>query len=61
MDQIDEAQRLEEQHLRRSLDALNQSQRGRISALHCIDCGEPIPERRRQAVPGVQKCIQCAE
>ena len=26
---------------------------------HCLDCGEPIPEARRQAVPGVQTCIEC--
>ena len=25
----------------------------------CIECGEDIPEARRQAVPGVQLCIPC--
>ncbi len=25
----------------------------------CAECGEPIPEARRQAVPGVRLCIQC--
>ena len=25
----------------------------------CIECGEPIPERRRQALPGVSTCIDC--
>lgn len=25
----------------------------------CADCDEPIPEARRQAVPGVQLCIDC--
>ena len=25
----------------------------------CIECGEPIPERRRQALPGVKTCIAC--
>ena len=25
----------------------------------CNACGEPIPEARRQAVPGVQTCIDC--
>ncbi len=29
------------------------------SAEFCEECGEPIPERRRQAVPGVQTCVQC--
>ncbi len=25
----------------------------------CAECGEPIPEARRQAVPGVRLCIRC--
>ena len=29
------------------------------SASHCVDCGEPIPEARQQAVPGVTLCVEC--
>ena len=29
------------------------------SETHCVECGEPIPERRRTAVPGVQTCVAC--
>jgi len=29
------------------------------SATHCRECGAPIPEARRQALPGVQLCIAC--
>ena len=29
------------------------------SARECDECGEPIPERRRQAVPGTRTCIAC--
>jgi phage/conjugal plasmid C-4 type zinc finger TraR family protein len=29
------------------------------SAALCEECGEPIPERRRQALPGVRTCVQC--
>ncbi len=25
----------------------------------CEDCGEPIPEARRRAVPGVRRCVEC--
>jgi phage/conjugal plasmid C-4 type zinc finger TraR family protein len=25
----------------------------------CAECGEPIPEARRQALPGVKLCIDC--
>lgn len=31
------------------------------SARECVECGEPIPEARRQALPGVQLCIACQE
>lgn len=30
------------------------------SFTHCADCEEPIPEARRQALPGVKLCIDCA-
>ncbi len=26
---------------------------------HCVECGEPIPAARRQAVPGVRTCVAC--
>ena len=26
---------------------------------HCADCGEAIPQRRRQALPGVRTCVEC--
>ena len=29
------------------------------SSLECLECGEPIPEPRRQALPGVKTCIDC--
>lgn len=25
----------------------------------CIACGEPIPDRRRSALPGVKTCVTC--
>ena len=27
--------------------------------LECVECGEEIPARRRQALPGVTTCIDC--
>lgn len=29
------------------------------SAEHCDECGEPIPQKRREALPGVRTCVQC--
>ena len=32
-----------------------------VSNYECDDCGEPIPEARRQAVPGCTRCVFCQE
>lgn len=32
---------------------------GGESLAECADCGEPIPEARRRAQPGVKLCISC--
>ena len=29
------------------------------TAEECDDCGEAIPEKRRQALPGVRTCVAC--
>ena len=29
------------------------------SARECRACAEPIPDARRQALPGVQTCVEC--
>lgn len=29
------------------------------SLKHCAECGEPIPDARRRALPGVRLCIPC--
>lgn len=30
------------------------------SRAQCAECEEPIPEARRQAIPGVKLCLDCA-
>ena len=29
------------------------------SAEDCDECGEPIPRKRREALPGVRTCVAC--
>lgn len=29
------------------------------SLSHCRTCGDPIPKKRQQAVPGVMLCVAC--
>lgn len=31
------------------------------SAVICADCEEPIPQARRDALPGVKRCIECVQ
>lgn len=31
------------------------------SAFECRVCDEPIPQKRRESVPGVQTCVACQE
>lgn len=29
------------------------------SLAECESCGEPIPEKRQKALPGVRRCVEC--
>ncbi|PKL95850.1 MAG: hypothetical protein CVV18_03905 [Gammaproteobacteria bacterium HGW-Gammaproteobacteria-8] len=31
------------------------------SRSNCSDCDEPIPEARKKAIPGVQRCVACQQ
>lgn len=57
MDDADRAQavieREEARWQRRATDTKPESRE------RCRDCGEPIPEARRVAVPGCQRCAGC--
>lgn len=60
-DLFDQAQETSERQL---ADALDEHQRSRrltqqMSRQECLDCDDPIPEARRQAAPGCQRCIDC--
>ncbi|MTH77385.1 DksA/TraR family C4-type zinc finger protein [Paracoccus aestuariivivens] len=54
-DQIDVSNQeaIERMRLRNSLRG------ARESAEFCAECDEPIPEARRQAIPGVHLCVNC--
>ncbi len=39
--------------------AAHRLNRNAVSAEHCVECGEDIPEPRRTAVPGCQTCAEC--
>jgi phage/conjugal plasmid C-4 type zinc finger TraR family protein len=58
-DIIDLANEAAEFNLQRALADRLKSARG-VSAKWCAECDMAIPEARRQALPGVQLCIDCA-
>ncbi len=60
-DIFDRAQERDEQLRQEALanQARHAAAMARESALTCAVCDDPIPELRREAVPGVQTCIEC--
>ncbi len=44
-----------EDAVKRARDDLPQGE----SLTHCEECNKPIPEARREAVPGVRLCVTC--
>lgn len=55
---IDQASELEEL-LRNNAIQAHCINHNAVSATHCIDCGDNIPELRRVKVPGCQRCANC--
>jgi len=61
-DEADIAQAINEQHLQDALD--NHRRRSDSRSITsgprlCTDCEEEIPLKRREAVPGCTRCIDC--
>lgn len=57
-DIIDTAAEIEELQRNAALSA-HRLNRNAVSAEHCVDCGDQIPELRREKVPGCQRCSSC--
>lgn len=55
----DQASELEEL-LRNNAIQAHRINHNAVSATHCCDCGDDIPELRRLKVPGCQRCVSCA-
>ena len=57
-DIIDTAAEIEELQRNAALSA-HRIDHNAVSAEHCAECDEPIPEPRRAAVPGCKTCAEC--
>ncbi|URL06446.1 TraR/DksA family transcriptional regulator [Avibacterium sp. 21-595] len=58
-DNLDRAQQLEQ--MQREIALKKHRTFKGVSALYCQDCDEPIPEKRRQLIQGVQRCVDCQQ
>jgi len=56
-DIVDRSQSAEKYFLQSALR--RPSPRGGKSLRECAECGEPIPESRRSAIPGCTLCVDC--
>lgn len=63
MDQADLADQYLEDYLERAISAARgvpqTIDRMRPTAIHCIDCDDKIPARRRNAIIGCKRCVSC--
>ena len=59
MDDIDRAQQFDQAFLADALAAHYRNRINGVSATHCEDCHEPIPDQRRMAAPGCTRCVGC--
>lgn len=57
---IDQANELAQRRLELTIHNMRINHNA-VSATHCCDCGEEIPERRREEVAGCQRCAECQE
>lgn len=55
---IDQASALETMMREQAIQA-HRINRDAVSATHCVECDEPLPEARRKAYPGCTMCVEC--
>lgn len=61
MDEADRSQQSEEMHKQLGLNRRVPRPQTPSTCTHCVDCGEPIPDARKAAVPETKHCTFCAE
>jgi phage/conjugal plasmid C-4 type zinc finger TraR family protein len=61
MDEVDQAQALEEAQRQDALRRLRppRAANRKVRPRDCVRCGDPIPLRRLRAVPDTEHCIDC--
>lgn len=57
-DELDQVQARIKADTERAIE--NRRRFGGESAVECADCGDEIPQPRREALPGIDCCVECA-
>jgi len=57
----DFASHVEQRWVRAAVERVQSEVRHPAQSTECIDCGEPIPQARRQAAPWAKRCVYCQE
>lgn len=60
MDIIDNASALEDLQRDAAL-SMHRIDHSAVSAEHCVDCDDVIPDKRRVNVPGCKRCASCQQ
>lgn len=61
MEQFEQAQDLDLRYLKQALAEQQRNRPQGESRTHCLNCGEKIPEARRNAAKGCEYCVECGE
>ncbi|NCH71771.1 TraR/DksA family transcriptional regulator [Cronobacter dublinensis] len=61
IDDIDRDQTFNEQYLQTLIAQYRPEPSCSPSRDFCLDCGDPIPDKRRQLIPGVRLCVHCQD
>jgi len=60
-DDADRAQRINEEILSDALAGHARRQGAGGGVTHCTNCGNPIPQQRREVAPKCTRCIPCQQ
>lgn len=59
-DEAEQASALESLVRNAGISAVAKNMNSRTESLtHCLECGDPIPDKRREAFPGIELCLVC--
>jgi DnaK suppressor protein len=59
MDDIDRVQEIEQDAVAKKLADIARMMATKAKDIHCVACGDEIPEERRKSLPNAIRCVDC--